>query len=795
MGVMTGAMIQAAVLVSGILIVRKMFGEKLHAYVRYSLWLLVALRLLMPVNFIDSPFSLLRAVHVVTEGYREASSGAEDLDGQPQNRSITGRDSQELTSENERDVVTEQPGAEGTLSAPEGDDFRMVDGTAMADMEDEDTTDRNRIMPADYTVAAVFRGIWIVGSMVVGGIFFTVHLRFRRRLYRARKLCQQSGDKIAGNGRKTAGLHRNLPIYQVKKLEAPCLVGVLRPVIYVGTDIRTGTERFRHVVTHEQVHYLHGDHIWALLRAVLVTVYWFHPFVWIAAAASGRGGEIACDHGTIKQLGEGERLTYGEMLLELSGKNRGKRVYSFGTMLRPGRSEMKERIMRLAGGNGTRMSAGILAAVLMLGMAGCAFTGGAAENAEVAAEAPADSNKQRLEEGADGKADLDENPENDDARQDDVLSDNERISEREQEAVFDPEEEISEARQLTAAPAQISVETELGADGPWLDYAGNPGLSGANNSVIIFHDYFGLVVYDLTDREVVRSLDLAAIDCNFTQGDNACQVAVSADGRDVWLHPRKRQHMFHYDVEKNLLRQLPIVKNFEVDLEMEDLFDRYVVTEEQYVGWRSNYLYEEYKDERGLQTAYIYLYASSSEDAVKLRNLQCVWDDMVYILWDESADGAGLTAAEFPYRHDGNVQYVEILYDEPCEYSRISDTFVERVHPVSGEVRTHEGIDLVAPDGADVMAAADGTVYETGFSAEYGNYVVLLHQNGEMTYYCHCKDINASLDEQVKRGDKIATVGRSGRATGFFLHFALSRNGEFVDPAEYMRPAGSAGEG
>lgn len=379
MGVMTGAMIQAAVLVSGILIVRKMFGEKLHAYVRYSLWLLVALRLLIPVNFIDSPFSLLRAVHVVTEGYREASSAAEDLDGQSQNRSITGRDSRELTSENERDVVTEQPGAEGTLSAPEGDDFRMVDDTAMADMEDEDRTDRNRIMPADYTVVAVFRGIWIVGSMVVGGIFFTVHLRFRRRLYRARKLCQQSGDKIAGNGRKTVGLHRNLPIYQVKRLEAPCLVGVLRPAVYVGTDIRTGTEWFRHVVTHEQVHYLHGDHIWALLRAVLVTVYWFHPFVWVAAAASVRDGEIACDHGTIKQLGEGERLTYGEMLLELSRKNRGKRVYSFGTMLRPGRSEMKERIMRLAGGNGTRMSAGILVAVLMLGMAGCAFTGGAAE--------------------------------------------------------------------------------------------------------------------------------------------------------------------------------------------------------------------------------------------------------------------------------------------------------------------------------------------------------------------------------------------------------------------------------
>ena len=401
-------------------------------------------------------------------------------------------------------------------------------------------------------------------------------------------------------------------------------------------------------------------------------------------------------------------------------------------------------------------------------------------------EAPADSNKQRLEEGADGKADLDENPENDDARQDDVLSDNERISEREQEAVFDPEEEISEARQLTAAPAQISEETELGVDGPWLDYAGQPGMGGANNSVIIFHDYFGLVVYDLTDREVVRSLDLAAIGCNFTQGDNACQVAVSADGREVWLHPMKRQYMFHYNVEKNLLRQLPIVKSFEVDLETQDLFDRYLVTEERYAGWRSNYLYEEYKDERGLQTAYIYLYASTSEEAAKLRNLQCVWDDMVYTLWDGNQAGAVQTAAEFPYQHDGNIHDVEIIYDEPCAYSRISDTFSERTHPTSGEVRMHEGIDFAAEEGADIKAAADGIVHETGYTAEYGNYVVLLHQNGDMTYYCHCKDINVSPDEQVERGDTIATVGRSGRATGFFLHFALSRNGEFVDPAENM---------
>ena len=184
--------------------------------------------------------------------------------------------------------------------------------------------------------------------------------------------------------------------------------------------------------------------------------------------------------------------------------------------------------------------------------------------------------------------------------------------------------------------AAVSEETELGADGPTLDYAGQMDIGGENSSVIIFHDYFGLVVYDLTHGTIVHSLDLSAIGCHFTQGDNVCQVAVSEDGTRVWLHPLSKRYLFRYDVEEEQLWQVPLVKSFQIDLEREDLFDRYLVTEEQYIGWRSNYLYEEYRDERGLQTAYIYLYASPSEgEAARMRNLQCVWDDMVFLLWDK----------------------------------------------------------------------------------------------------------------------------------------------------------------
>ena len=140
----------------------------------------------------------------------------------------------------------------------------------------------------------------------------------------------------------------------------------------------------------------------------------------------------------------------------------------------------------------------------------------------------------------------------------------------------------------------------------------------------------------------------------------------------------------------------------------------------------------------------------------------------------------------FPYNYDGYVEYVEIKYGKPCNYTRISGAFGGRTHPVTGEVILHEGIDFVATEGTDIMAAADGVVYETGYSAKYGNYVVLLHVNGEMTYYCQCQKISAKKDDQVKRGDKIATVGQTGQATGPHLHFALSRHGWFVNPESYM---------
>lgn len=151
----------------------------------------------------------------------------------------------------------------------------------------------------------------------------------------------------------------------------------------------------------------------------------------------------------------------------------------------------------------------------------------------------------------------------------------------------------------------------------------------------------------------------------------------------------------------------------------------------------------------------------------------------------DAAAGAGRDDLEKPLTDGAQAHHdLEITFSNPCpDFFRISDGYGERTHPVTGEVRTHTGVDMAAPEGADILAVADGMVCMTGFDTVNGNYVVLWHeQSGQMTYYAHCKTIEVEKGQQVAREDKIATVGKTGTATGPFLHFAVSSDTNWEEP-------------
>ena len=98
----------------------------------------------------------------------------------------------------------------------------------------------------------------------------------------------------------------------------------------------------------------------------------------------------------------------------------------------------------------------------------------------------------------------------------------------------------------------------------------------------------------------------------------------------------------------------------------------------------------------------------------------------------------------------------------------------------------HSGIDIPAPFGTAVAAAADGVVAEAGYEPSRGNYLVLDHGNGMTTLYAHCQELLAEAGEKVTAGDTVALVGATGMATGPHLHFEVRQDGEARNPVAYL---------
>lgn len=108
--------------------------------------------------------------------------------------------------------------------------------------------------------------------------------------------------------------------------------------------------------------------------------------------------------------------------------------------------------------------------------------------------------------------------------------------------------------------------------------------------------------------------------------------------------------------------------------------------------------------------------------------------------------------------------------------------FGYRRHPILGGVRFHYGVDIAAPYGTPIRAAADGVVVFAGWRRAYGNTVIVDHGNGLATLYAHCSELLVLKGTVVRQGQPIARVGSTGLATGPHLHFEVRRYGEPVNP-------------
>ena len=334
--------VSSSVLILVVIALRYVLRGKLSLRMQYALWLLVLVRLLVPVSFGASDLSVMNAVPERAPTAQQ-SIYRQDIIGErndaPANAGTVGIPAQSMSEAAPPNLV--QNVTTATVTAP-------------------------TVEKTDW--ARIAKTVWLAGAAALGLVFLAVNLRFGKKLRRSRERVEET-DAC-------------LPVYESGETDTPCLFGVAKPSIYVTPDTRTEAETLRYALAHEQTHYRHGDNLWAVLRGVCLALHWYNPLVWWAAELSRRDAELACDEATIRRIGESERAAYGRTLIRMTCEKRPALLVT-ATMMTDSGKGLKERISLLVKKPKTAAYTAV-AVLLIAGLSvACTFTGGK-DNAELA---------------------------------------------------------------------------------------------------------------------------------------------------------------------------------------------------------------------------------------------------------------------------------------------------------------------------------------------------------------------------------------------------------------------------
>jgi murein DD-endopeptidase MepM/ murein hydrolase activator NlpD len=136
---------------------------------------------------------------------------------------------------------------------------------------------------------------------------------------------------------------------------------------------------------------------------------------------------------------------------------------------------------------------------------------------------------------------------------------------------------------------------------------------------------------------------------------------------------------------------------------------------------------------------------------------------------------------------DQRLKKMMVPTQQPLPGANIGSRFGWRVDPFNGHQALHTGLDFQAVIGTPILAAAGGVVVTAGIHPEYGNMVEVDHGNNLVTRYAHASRLLVKKGDLVKRGQRLALVGTTGRSTGPHLHFEVLKQGRAVDPMTFVR--------
>lgn len=331
-------LVQSSLLITVVLALRAVFGQRLDRRLRYYLWLPVMPRLLLPVS-IGSRLSVMNLFKSVSR---------------------TG---------------TERP------FMPTG--TAMLTDPSNAVCQTAALSTSAQTFAASLTLENVLLCVWLMGITIVALIAVSVNIRFYGSLKKDRK---EADIEILPDLCERLGLKRVPAVYISDATESPCAVGLFRPVIYLPSWAVSDQERLRYILLHELTHIKYRDNMLSLLTLACCAVYWFDPLVWIMMYSARRDRELACDAWVTGGMGTIEKTAYGMALVSAVETQLGFERLVCAPAFASRRKEMVDRIVSIKNGKlVTKRAAVIVCAVMLLalvtaGTSAKAASPGSAEN-------------------------------------------------------------------------------------------------------------------------------------------------------------------------------------------------------------------------------------------------------------------------------------------------------------------------------------------------------------------------------------------------------------------------------
>ena len=296
-------------LIAVVLLVRAIFKNRVPKRMLYALWLVVLLKLCLPGTLVSLP--VLPA--------EDAAVPAQSAERPVQTAPVIQRPAQTVTKPQ---TPAQQP-------------VSPVQETA-------------KPAAKPLTTAPILQIAWFSGSALLGLWLFGAWAVFTIRLHRDRRFLGKRGGTC---------------IYVSGAVKSPCLAGLI-PAVYLTEDVLQ-TDEAELILRHELTHLRHLDFLWSLCRTAAVTVYWWNPFIWLAAICSKRDAELACDEAVATKLPESKRLAYARAILAQAPRKT--------AALSLAGPPVKERILFLTKKQRTSVLCVILALLLVVSATGCSF--------------------------------------------------------------------------------------------------------------------------------------------------------------------------------------------------------------------------------------------------------------------------------------------------------------------------------------------------------------------------------------------------------------------------------------